>query len=223
MAKQIKMINRIQPLQLDTVQLLPKSYIRGGIKAAYNVTGTALAGKLVTVRNTNVALPEGNYRVEVAIVGAVGVGAYKIHDLDHGTVSANILTSATAQAGLIAGVNLTIADTTGTVLGDYAEFQVEGDQTYIIPGTVVGRFASGVNKGKWAPAYDDTIATFDVIRVISGFAETNKDQTLAPNLRQVNISENYATSCYIFAQLIEANLVNLTANLKAKLTGIVWE
>jgi hypothetical protein len=225
MTKPLQKIYRLQPLQLDTAILTPMSYIRGTIGAPFNIVGTALAALVTPSRVLTSSLPTGKYQITVTTVGAVGVGAYTVTDLTHGLTSAAVLTSATAQTGLIPGVSLIVSSTTGTAVGDSAEFDVDGDQTWIIPGTVLGRYSSGANQGKWAPAYDDTIANFDIFRVANGFQETNKQALVPYNSREAIISDQLATSVIVFGTLSDANcrLINLTNNLKAQLTGIVWE
>lgn len=224
MAYKEKAISRLQPLQIDTIELAPKSYIRGVIGDPFNVVGTALADKITLARTVGVALPSGTYNIEVVVAGVAGTGSYKIVDADNGTKTATILTSASAVLGSIAGVGVIVTDTSGTVAGDYVQFVVDGDQTRIIPGTIVTQLTDGANKGKWVPAYAD-ITNGGAVRVVNGFAQTDKTKLQPQDSYEVNISTVNTTSVILFGVAIEAvaRAINLTDALKAKITGIVWE
>lgn len=221
------LISRIQPLQIDTIQVAERSFVRGKVNKPVDVTGTKFAAKIKLERTIGVALPSGKYRVEVIIAGATGTGSYKIVDIEHGTETAPILTAAEKIEGRISGVAITVADTTGTQAGDYVEFIVEGDSTFLQPGTIMGKVtdANSPLKGNWIPVYDDTLALVGPLRILNGFVETDKTQTLAPNLREVNMSKNFATSVIVYAQINEAQCrkINLTDAMKERITGIVWE
>lgn len=218
-----KMISRLQPLQIDTIELAPKCYIRGSIGTPVDVVGATLSGLITMERNPNVKLPEGKYQIMVVNGGA----GYQVIDVDNSTVSAEIAPAAEAQAGVIAGINLTIAELTGCAEGDYVEFEVSGDQTRIIPGTVVGRI-SDVNDarcGKWVPAYEDMMDKCDVFRLVNGFQDTDKSKLVPEYSRETIISDNYITSVILFGIAYEkvARGINMTDALKEKLTGIIWE
>lgn len=214
-------ISNLQPVQIETVELAKGAYIRGKIGTANDVVGATLASKITLERNVNTKLPDGIYQVKVTVAGAAGTGKYQVIDVENGTVTSEITTAAEAQSGVIAGVNITVTDTSGCAVDDVAEFEVSGDQTRIIPGTVIGRKA---DTGLWAPAYDDTIDSFDAFRVVNGYQQTDKSKLTPEDSFDVNISTNYITSAIVFGEVYENVLreINLTDTLKAKLTGIVW-
>lgn len=219
-------ISNLQPVQIETVEIAKNAYIRGRIGEPTDVVGSTLASKITLDRNTNVRLPDGTYQVKVTVAGAAGTGKYQVIDVENGTVTAEITTAAGAQAGVIAGVNITVTDTDGCAKDDVVEFVVYGDQTRIIPGTVIGRVKDKEDPrfGLWVPAYDDTINTFDVFRVVNGYQQTDKSKLTPEDSFDVNISTNYITSAIVFGEVFESVLrdINLTDTLKAKLTGIVW-
>lgn len=222
--RKVRPISRIQPLQIDTAKLLPNSAIPGIVPTPVNVVGSGLAAKTTLSRNVNVQMPDGHYRLVVVVAGATGTGSYKIHDLTRGTVTGTILTSATKTAGLISGVDVLIADTTGTTAGNYVEFDVIGDQTYIIPGVIIGRIKTGVNAGVWKPITDAEIANCDAFGITQSFQETDKNKTVLPHGYENNISDVYTIDYIVYGQLIESvcREINLTDALKGKLTHIHW-
>lgn len=219
--RQVCPISKLQPLQMDTVALVPNSYIPGVVGAVTDVVGTGFAAKVIPTDNINVAMNDGNYRVTVVAVGATGVGSYTITDLERGTTTGTILTSATKQSGYIAGVDILVADTVGMAVGAYAEFSVIGDQTYIIPGTILGRVTGTHN---WSPASDATINNFDRFTIANSFQETDKTKTVLPNGYENNVSQVYTIDVIVYGQIVDSacRAINMTDNLKAKLTQICW-
>jgi hypothetical protein len=217
----VKPIFKIQPLQADTVQLKPNSAVPGKIGTPTNVVGTALAAKVTLTKNANVQMPDGTYKIVVTVVGAADAGKYKIIDTVRGITTAEITAGATAVSGLIAGVDVKVSDTTSCTVDDYCEFEVVGDQTYIIPGTVLGRVAS---TGLWEPATDATIANFDQFRVAMDFQETDKSKTVLAHGYENNLSDVYTVDVVVYGQLLESICrgINLTDNLKAKMPFYAW-
>ena len=221
MSRMQRTIFKLQPLQADTVQLVPNSYIPGIIGSPNDLQGSALAAKVTLSRNPNVRMRDGVYRIAVTAVGAAGTGAYTITEQESGQQTGVIATAATKVAGLVGGIDVLVTDTTGCAVGDYCEFEVTGDQTFIIPGTVLGRVAG---THTWKPASDATIASFDAFTIAAGTCETDKTQTVQPDGYETSVSQVYSITVVVYAQVIEAacRAVNLTDNLKAKLQHIAW-
>lgn len=222
----VKDIFKIQPLQMDTVELAPNTAIQGSIGKVVDVVGTAFAAKVTLAAN---ALPmqDGNYEIVVVKAGATGTGSYKVVNIDSGFESAETLTSATPNTQLIAGVSITVQDTTGTNPGDKVTFSVIGDQTYIIPGTVVGKIASGSNQGKWrAVRSTDSLSDFTQFRVAAGFQETDKSKTVLPIGYESNLSNVFTLDVVVYGQIIESAVkaINLdaVADLKTKMPFYAW-
>jgi hypothetical protein len=216
-----KGIFKIQPLQNDTAELIPNSAVPGVIKAVANVVGTALAAKVTLARN-NFPLTDGKWEIEVT-----GTNAYTVTNVDTGFVSAELTGGATANATVVPGVDVTVTDVTGITTGDKCAFEVVGDQTYIIPGTTLGRIATGTYKGKWRPVMPyDVLTTFDQFRIAANFQETDKNKTVLPTGYEHNLSDVYIIDVVVYGQIIEAvcNDINLKAvtGLKATMPFYAW-
>lgn len=134
MSRVIRKINKIQPLQIDTVIMEPFSYIEGIINKPADVVGSTLASKITLKRNPNVQLPNGHYRIKCS----TATTHFIIEDLVRGTKTQELEATNFASApvaGLMSGIDIQITDLTGVAKNDYVEFEVIGDQTYIIPGS----------------------------------------------------------------------------------------
>lgn len=218
----VRPIFKIQPVQTDTVQLIPNCALRGKIGEPVDVVGDALAAKITLTRNANIPLTDGVYRVECVNTGTEQSPslAFVVENLNTQTTSGSFA-AGTANQGIIGGINLTISNTTGVAEGDYAEFEVTGDQTYIVPGTVLGRVKGTKN---WKPAYDDEIDSFDEFRIAQTFQETDKSQTVLPHGYEFSVSQVFSIAVVVYGQLIESacRAINLTNNLKAKMPWYVW-
>lgn len=219
----VRPIFKIQPVQTDTVQLIPNCALRGKIGEPVDVVGDALAAKITLERNANIPLRDGVYRVEYVNTGTEESPslAFVVENIDTGVVSGSFAADGNANQGIIGGINLSISDATGVSEGDYAEFEVTGDQTYIVPGTVLGRVKGTKN---WKPAYDDEIESFDEFRVAQTFQETDKSQTVLPHGYEFSVSQVYSIAVVVYGQLIESacRAINLTDDLKAKMPWYVW-
>lgn len=214
-----KSIFRIQPLQNDTAELLPNSAVPGKLGVVANVVGTALAAKVTLARNT-LPLADGKWEIEVT-----ADGKYKVVNADTGFASAELTSGATVQSGIVSGVDITVATFTGLTVGDKCAFEIIGDQTYIIPGTTLGRIASGNNKGKWKPVMPkDSLDDYDQFRIASAFQETDKNKTVLAHGYENNLSDVYIIDVVVYGQIIEAVCkgINLTDALKAKMPFYAW-
>lgn len=221
-----KLLSRLQPLQIDTVIMGEKTYLRGKVNSAVNVVGTTLAGLITVKRNNDYAfkMPNGRYRVEVITNGSSGT--YKVIDLENGTETAPITVNAAENKTLIAGVSIKITTLEGCTNGDYAEFTVIGDSTSLKPGTIVGKLndESHPHHGKYVVATNDILSKLSSLRVMNGYVETDKSITIAPIMNDINLSKNFATSVIVFGMVDEeiCKAKNLTDEMKAKIQGIVW-
>lgn len=219
----VRPIFKIQPVQTDTVQLIPNCALRGKIGDPVDVVGDALAAQITLERNANIPLTDGVYRVECVNIGSESSPdlEFVVENLDTQTTSGSFSASATPNQGVIGGIDLTVAGLSGVDEGDYAEFEVTGDQTYIVPGTVLGRVKGTKN---WKPAYDDEIDSFDEFRVAQTFQETDKSQTVLPHGYEFSVSQVYSIAVVVYGQLIESacRSINLTDKLKAKMPWYVW-
>ena len=157
---------------------------------------------------------------EVSLCCNDALGKYTLGNLNTQTTSGSFAAGTTNQ-GIIGGINLSISNATGVSEGDYAEFEVTGDQTYIVPGTVLGR-VKGTKT--WKPAYDDEINSFDEFRIAQTFQETDKSQTVLPHGYEFSVSQVFSIAVVVYGQLIESacRAINLTDNLKAKMPWYVW-
>lgn len=218
----VKNIFKIQPLQNDTVELVPNSAVPGFIGAVANTVGAEVAANVTLTRN---ALPLADGKWEIVVVNGAG-GTYKVVNADTGFESAVLTSGATVQSGIISGVDIVVAAFTTFTNGNKCAFEITGDQTYVIPGTVLGKIASGVNLGKWRPVMPtDTIATdFTQFRIASSFQETDKNKTVLPTGYESNLSDVYIIDVVVYGMIIEAvcNNINLTADLKAKMPFYAW-
>lgn len=220
----VKDIFKIQPLQNDTVELVPGSAIEGTIGKVADVVGSTFS-TLVTLATNGMPMTDANYEIEVVAVGADGTGKYKVRNTDNGWESADTAVSATANATLIPGVNITISDTTGTAVGDKVGFNVIGDQSYIIPGTVVGKVKTGTYTGKWKPIRStDELDNFSQLRVACGFQETDKSKTVLPIGYESNLSNVFTLDVVVYGQIIESacRAINLTDEAKAAMPFYAW-
>lgn len=220
--RKIKQIFKIQPLQIDTVELLPGCKVPGIIGAVVDVVGTTLKAKTTVVRAIgNIPLIDGIYQIKVTNTGKVTV-----FDMENGTSSAEYTVGEGIEiVDAVPGVKITIAKDAGATLGDIAEFEVVGDQTYIIPGTILGRIATGANAGKWRPVLSDAdMSNFDCYRVASTVQETDKKKTVLPHGYEVNLSSVYTIDVIVYGQIFESVCrgINLTDAIKAKMPFIAW-
>lgn len=220
--RQTKQIYKIQPLQIDTVELLPNSAIPGSIGTVKNTVGSSMAAR-VTIERNALPLADGNYKIVVV----TAAGTYKIVNEDTGFESAVLTSSDTFVENVVSGLKIKVAAFTGETIGNSASFSVVGDQTYIIPGTVIGRIASGNTKGKWRPVMStDVLTTFDQFRICTGFQETDKNKTVLTAGYENNISNVFIIDVCVYGQLIEnvCNEINLKAvsGLKEKMPFYAW-
>lgn len=223
MSRKVQDPSRLTPLQMDTAILVPRTTLPGIISTPTNVVGETLAG-LITATRTSYGLPlvDGTYRVEI-----VGDGSkFKVTNMDTGFESEETSPAADPITTLIPGVSLTIAALTGCVAGDYADIDVFGDTTYIVPGTVLGRLKDGTNKGKYEVAIDPNIEKYDILRICAGTLETDPDKRRIGSdgsSMMVN-ADTMTVSVYVFAQLSKSIVdgVNMTDKMREKIQGIVW-
>lgn len=219
----VKPIYKIQPLQIDTVELIPSSSIEGNISSVVNSTGTSMSARVTLTAN---ALPkvDGSFRIKVKTAG----GKYDIIDTITGTVlRADIDSSDTVTiADLIPGVTIKVAAFTGETVGNACDFQTIADQTYIIPGTILGKVKTGVNSGKWRPvrSTDTDLSVFDSFRICNGFQETDKTKTVLPHGYEVNLSSVFTVDVVVYGQVFRSvcNSINLTTALEAKMPFIAF-
>jgi hypothetical protein len=209
----VKEIYKVQPLQIDTVELVPNSVIRGFVGAPVDVVGTKLAAK-VTLELNGLALVDGTYEIVCTLTGAAGTGTVKVVNVDTGFESGDIVTGV-ASNNIVSGVTITVSDCTDVVANDKVVFNVVGDQTYIIPGTVLGKLKTGTHTGKWRPVLpnDNVDATFSQLRVASGFQETDKSKTVLPSGYESNLSNVFTIDVVVYGQIYESvcNGINLKA------------
>lgn len=219
----VRPIFKIQPLQTDTVQLIPGCSLRGKIGEPVDVVGDKLADAITLERNPNIPLQDGVYRLECVNVGSESSPSLMaaVENVATGQTSGTFDAGASAQKGILAGIDITLSSLASVSAGDYAEFEVTGDQTYIVPGTVLGR-VKGTKT--WKPAYDDEIDSFDEFRVAQTFQETDKTKTVLPHGYEFSVSQVYTIAVVVYGQLIESacRAVNLSDNLKAKMPWYVW-
>lgn len=220
--RQIRPISKIQPVQIDTVELLPHSFIPGSVGAIANLTGSALAAKISTIRNPFSRMSDGTYRVTCT---DSATKKFKLTNVDLGTEIQNL--DVNVDHNLIGGFSFKIAtDITGVSTGDVVEFVVVGDQTYIIPGTILGRIKNGVaNAGKWKPILDDSdVSNYDAFRVCQSFQETDKSKTVLAHGFEANVSTNYIVDVIVYGEVYESTCrgINMTDTIKAKLNTIAW-
>lgn len=223
MSRKIQDPSRLTPLQMDTAILVPRTTLPGIIATPADVVGTTLGG-LIKAERTSYGLPlvDGTYRIEV-----VGDGSkYKVTNINTGFESSEQTPAADAVTTLIPGVSLTIASLTGCVAGDYADIDVAGDTTFIVPGTVLGRLKDGVNQGKYEVAVDPNMAKYDILRICAGTLETDPDKRRIGSdgsSMMVN-ADTMTVSVYVFAQLSKTivDSVNMTDAMREKIQGIVW-
>lgn len=225
--RKIKQIFKIQPLQIDTVELLPMSAVPGIMKAVVDVTGTGLADAVSLSRlDGNIPLLDGNYQIKVTSEKKV-----TISDLTRGTVSAEYdCTAATDEAPVvisdaIPGAKLSVKNITSVAQGNMAEVEIIGDQTYIIPGTILGRIKSGMNAGKWKPVSESDISGYDCFRIASTVQETDKTKTVLPHGYESNLSDVFTIDVIVYGQIYESVCrdINLTDDLKKQLSFIAWQ
>lgn len=213
---------RLQPLQMDTAILVPKSTLPGLIGDVKDVVGKTLGG-LITLERTSygIPMPDGRYRFE-----CTAEGKYKVTNLDTGFESEVQTPGTDGVTTLVPGITVKLADMTGVVAGDYADVDVYGDTTYIIPGTVLGRLNSGPNKGKYEVAIDTNIAKYDIVRIAAGALETdaNKRGIGSDGSSMMVNADTLTVSVYVYAQLSKEVVqgVNMTEALEKKIQGIVW-
>lgn len=229
MSRKIQDPSRLTPLQMDTAIIVPRATLPGIIGNPTDVVGSTLAG-LITATRISYGLPlvDGTYRIEVVETGesATKTTGYKVTNLDTGFESAVTTPGSDAVTTLIPGVSLKIAALTGCVAGDYADIDVFGDTTFLVPGTVLGRLKEGPNKGKYEVALDANITKYDHVRICAGTLETDPEKRRIGSdgsSMMVN-ADTFTVSVYVFAQLSKAivDSVNMTDALRAKITGIVW-
>lgn len=218
--RKMKQIFKLQPLQIDTVELVPMSAVPGILKTPVDVVGTSVKARVTLSRNEgNVPLIDGTYQIKVTSANKVTV-----IDTVRGTTSAEYdATSGVTILDAVPGAKIEVS--TGTLnVGDIAEFEVIGDQTYIIPGTVLGRIKDGVNAGKWKPVSESTLTGYDQFRIASTAQETDKTKTVLPHGYEVNLSSVYTIDVIVYGQIYEAVCrdINLTDDLKAKMPFVAW-
>lgn len=222
--RKIKQIFKIQPLQIDTVELVPGCKVPGIIGTAVDVVGSSFKNNMTIERTVgNIPLIDGTYQIKTTTEGKVTV-----FDVENETSSGEYVvdgSNGVVITDAVPGVKITLTKDAGKVLGDIAEFEVIGDQTYIIPGTVLGRIKTGVNAGKWRPVLSDTdMDNFDCYRIASTVQETDKKKTVLPHGYEVNLSSVYTIDVIVYGQIFESVCrgINLTDKTKAEMSFIAW-
>lgn len=221
--RKMKQIFKLQPLQIDTVELLPMSAVPGILKTPVDVVGTSIKANTTLSRATgNIPLIDGVYQIKATKAGKVVV-----LDTVRGTSSAEYAVDATNGVTIsdaVPGAVITLTKDAAATAGDIAEFEVVGDQTYIIPGTVLGRISTGANAGKWKPVSETDLSGYDQFRIASTTQETDKTKTVLPHGYEVNLSDVFTIDVIVYGQIYESVCrdINLTDDLKAKMSFIAW-
>lgn len=222
MSRKIVNPSRLQPLQMDTAIVVPNATLPGIIGTPNNVVGSTLAAKITLSRiSYGIPLPDGKYRFAVT-----EENKYKVTNLNTGFESAVQSKGDSPISTIVPGINVTIADMTGCVAGDYADVEVFGDTTFLIPGTILGRLKTGTNAGKYEVALEDNLANYSHLRVCAGTLETDPSKKrIGSDGSNLQVNANTMTvAVYVFAQLdLEiVQSVNMTNAMKQLLNGIVW-
>ena len=220
--RKIKQIFKLQPLQIDTVELLPMSTVPGIVKPGVDVVGNTIKSAVSFKRSEGIIpLIDGIYQIK-----CVNTNKIVVLDMTRGTSSAEYdVTSGATINDAIPGIVLTVDAGAGATQGNIAEYEIIGDQTYIIPGTILGRIKEGVNVGKWRPVKSDADAkNFDCFRVASTTQETDKTKTVLPHGYEVNLSSVFTIDVIVYGQVYESVCkdINLTDEIKAKMPFIAW-
>ncbi len=223
--RKVKMVQRIQPLQMDTAVVKPNSVISGKVEQIINVVGTEFS-KAIKAERFNEAYPivDGVYRFTCTDTGKFTITNTKTGQVSqvYDATSSNVVTT-----NDLVGLKVTVTSgLTGVVAGDYTDVYVVGDSTYIVPGTILGKIKDkdNVYYGKYEPIGSD-LSKYEHLRVCAGTLETDK-QKLVPQTSMIHqLSDTLTVSVFVFAQLIESVCrdINMTDDAKAQLTGIVWE
>lgn len=218
----VKDIFKLQPIQIDTVELVPGSAIEGTLGEVTDVIGTALAALVTTAKN-GLPLMDGDYEIVATDAAA---NKFKVV-YSNGFETAEIVADGTPNDTAIPGITLTVAALAGVSDNDKASFEVVGDQTYYIPGTVVGKIKEGTNSGKWqAVRSTDTLTDYSQFRVCSTFQETDKSKTVLPNGYESNLSTVFTIDVVVYGMIYEnaCAAINLEAvtDLKKEMPFYVW-
>lgn len=221
--RKMKQIFKLQPLQIDTVELLPMSAVPGILKTPVDVVGTSIK-KNTTLSRTegNIPLIDGTYQIK-----ATGAGKVVVLDVVRGTSSGEYTVDSSNGVVIkdaVPGATITLTKDAASNSGDIAEFEVVGDQTYIIPGTILGRIKEGANAGKWKPVSETNLEGYDQFRIASTAQETDKTKTVLPHGYEVNLSDVFTIDVIVYGQIYEGVCrdINLTDALKAKMPFIAW-
>lgn len=222
--RKMKQIFKLQPLQIDTVELVPMSAVPGILRTPVDVVGTSVKKGVTLARSEgNIPLIDGTYQIKVTSTGKV-----TIIDTVRGTQSGEYTvdtSNGVVITDAVPGAKITVSKDVATAsAGDIAEFEVVGDQTYIIPGTVLGRVKEGANAGKWKPVSESDLSGYDQFRIASTAQETDKTKTVLPHGYEVNLSSVYTIDVIVYGQIYEAVCrdINLTDDLKEKMPFVAW-
>lgn len=221
--RRIRQISTLPPVQRDTAQVVANSYILGGLDQKVNVVGTAFGDLISVARVSDLThVYDGAYRF-----ACTEAGKFTVENIETGVKSAvkDATSAAVVITDIVPGITVTVASgLTGVVVGDTVDVYFQGDSTYIVPGTILGRLKEGVNVGKWEPVGSD-ITKYDLFRVCGGTIETDKSRNISPNSDTYMLDDKFTVDVYVFGQVSEAVCkdINLTDAIKAKMQGIVWE
>lgn len=225
MKREIRQISTLPPLQRDTAQIVPKSYILGGAYEATDVVGTKISGA-ITVERVADNMPVLDTSLRFV---CTETGKFTVTNQETGYVTEEKnATSADVVITEFAGLNITVDKTKFALASadDICDVAIIGDSTYIVPGTILGRINvnGNTNNGKYEPI-GSVLTKYDVLRVCGGTIETDKANFVAPVSNTMNTDDRYTVDVYVFGQVIESvcRAINMTDGAKAKLQGIVWE
>lgn len=227
--RKIKPITPKAPLMIDTVKLAPKCSIPGKVEYKKDIVGDAFADLITITTNPSIPLLEGIYNIEVVKVSDTDVtGQYSVYDVTRNVLTGPINVSASANTGVIPGIAIKIETTEGTEKGDMVQIKVIGDQTFIIPGTILGKVVSDNDprKGLWIPATDSLLSSAIIgpVAVANSCQETDKSKTEIESSFTTPLSDVYTIEVIVYGQVYESvcREINLTDNLKALLPHICW-
>ena len=223
MKRQIRQISVVPPLQRGTLTVIPMSTIKGGKSVKTNVVGTKLADA-IEVKRVSDAIAVSDTTLRFTVTSA---NKFKVSDTNTGYESEELDASTkpsvlTAFGGLKIVVNQNL---NGAVASDICDVSIYGDSTYIVPGTILGRIKDEKSSyyGKYEPVGSD-LTKYNHFVVCGGMLETNKQNNVAPVSDTINGDDSYTVDYYVFAEVIESVCrdINLTDDIKAKITGIAW-
>ena len=227
MKREIRQLGTLPPLQRDTAQIIPMSYIKGGTFVADNVVGSVLKDA-IKVERVSDKMPVVDTPLRIlATATNTNTNKFTITNQETGYVTAELDASTVdAVCSDFGGLKITIisANLTGVAADDICDVSIMGDSTYIVPGTILGRVKTGDYAGKYEPIGSD-LSAYDVLRVCGGTIETNKSNFVSPIYNTMNNDDRFTVDVYVFGQVFESvcRSINMTDDAKARLQGIVWE